>query len=115
VAFRLPIAGPEARRVEHRVAGADASPHLVMAAVLAGMMHGVTGKLEPTAEASGEVSEALPEFSAGLLDALRRLEASAALAGYIPRRYLQAYAQLKRGEYQDLFEEILPVEFDFYL
>jgi glutamine synthetase len=115
VAFRLPIAGPEARRVEHRVAGADASPHLVMAAVLAGMLHGVTGKLEPTAEASGAVSEALPEFSAGLLDSLRRLEASAALAGYIPRRYLQAYAQLKRGEYQDLFEEILSVEFDFYL
>ena len=41
VAFRLPIAGPAARRIEHRIAGADASPHLVMAAVLAGILHGV--------------------------------------------------------------------------
>jgi glutamine synthetase len=115
VAFRLPIAGPEARRIEHRVAGADASPHLVVAAVLAAILHGVTGKLEPTPEASGEVSEVLPEFEAGLLAALARLERSEVLAQYLPRRYLQAYAHVKRGEYQDLFEEILPVELDFYL
>jgi glutamine synthetase len=115
VAFRLPIAGPEARRIEHRVAGADASPHLVMAAVLAAILHGVTGGLEPTLEASGAVSEVRGEFAAGLLDALARLERSAALERYIPRRYLEAYAQVKRGEYQDLFGEILPVELDFYL
>ncbi|MFO1401889.1 MAG: glutamine synthetase family protein [Steroidobacteraceae bacterium] len=115
VAFRLPIAGPEARRIEHRIAGADASPHLVMAAVLAAILHGVEARLEPTAEAVGEVSEVQPEFAAGLLAALARLERSEALARYLPRRYLEAYAQLKRGEHQDLFEEILPVELDFYL
>lgn len=115
VAFRLPIAGPEARRIEHRIAGADASPHLVMAAVLAGILHGVSAQLEPTPEAQGEVSEAQPAFTAGLLAALERLERSELLARYLPRRYLEAYAQVKRGEYQDLFEEILPVELDFYL
>lgn len=115
VAFRLPIAGPEARRVEHRIAGADASPHLVMAAVLAGILHGVSERLEPGPEAQGEVSEVQPEFAAGLLDALVRLERSALLGRYFPPRYLEAYALVKRGEYQDLFEEILPVELDFYL
>ena len=35
VAFRIPVADAAAQRIEHRVAGADASPHLVMAAVLA--------------------------------------------------------------------------------
>jgi glutamine synthetase len=115
VAFRLPIAGPEARRIEHRVAAADASPHLAMAAVLAAILHGVAGKLEPTPEASGEVREMRPEFAAGLLDALRRLESSEALARYIPRRYLAAFAHVKRGEYQDLFDAILPEELDFYL
>ena len=115
VAFRLPIAGPEARRVEHRIAGADASPHLVMAAVLAGILHGVSERLDPGPEAQGEVSEVQPEFAAGLLDALVRLERSALLGRYFPPRYLEAYALVKRGEYQDLFEEILPVELDFYL
>jgi len=115
VAFRLPVAGPEARRIEHRVAGADASPHLVVAAVLAGILHGVQERLEPTPESQGEVHEVAPEFEGGLLDALARLERSATLARYVPRRYLEAYAAVKRGEYQDLFAEILPVEYDFYL
>lgn len=115
VAFRLPIAGPAARRIEHRIAGADASPHLVMAAVLAGILHGVEQRLEPGPEAQGEVSEVQPEFAAGLLAALERLEHSALLARYFPRRYLEAYAALKRGEYADLFEAIQPVELDFYL
>jgi glutamine synthetase len=86
-----------------------------MAAVLAAILHGVANGLEPTLEASGAVSEVQGEFAAGLLDALARLERSAALERYIPRRYLEAYAQVKRGEYQDLFGEILPVELDFYL
>jgi glutamine synthetase len=64
--LRLPIAGPEARRVEHRIAGADAVP--CQAVVLAGILHGVaSGSIRP--EAQGE-SEVQPEFVAGLLDAL---------------------------------------------
>ena len=41
VALRVPSGPPEARRIEHRVAGADASPYLVLAAVLAGIHHGL--------------------------------------------------------------------------
>jgi hypothetical protein len=42
------------------------------------------------------------------------LEQSSILPSYIPRQYLQAYAQHKRGEYEALFEEILPQELNFY-
>ena len=34
--LRIPPGGPKARRIEHRVAGSDANPYLVLAAVLAG-------------------------------------------------------------------------------
>jgi glutamine synthetase len=115
VAFRIPIADAAARRIEHRVAGADASPHLVMAAVLAAIHHGITNRLAATEAVFGRVSGALPEFSYGLLDSLRRLEASATLARYIPERYLRAYAELKRSEYTELVEQILPAELAFYL
>jgi len=57
----------------------------------------------------------LPEFSAGLLHSLERLERSALLSRYIPERYLRAYAELKRGEYAALMEQVLPGELDFYL
>jgi glutamine synthetase len=115
VAFRIPVADAAARRIEHRVAGADASPHLVMAAVLAAVHHGITQKLTATPPVTGRVTDALPEFSSGLLDSLRRLEESAALARYIPERYLRAYAELKRSEYGEMMGRILPSELDFYL
>jgi hypothetical protein len=37
-----------------------------------------------------------------------------ALATYIPKRYLEAHAQLKRGKYDVLFEEISSRELEFY-
>ncbi len=41
VAVRVPNGPPKARRLEHRIAGADAHPHLVLAAILAGMLEGI--------------------------------------------------------------------------
>ena len=115
VAFRIPVADAAAKRIEHRVAGADASPHLVMAAVLAAIHHGITQKLEATDPVTSRVQGVLPPFAAGLLHSLDRLERSASLSGYIPERYLRAYAELKRSEYAALMERVLPCELDFYL
>ena len=47
VALRVPSGPAAARRIEHRLAGADASPYLVLAAVLAGIHHGLCKRLEP--------------------------------------------------------------------
>ncbi|NQB09514.1 glutamine synthetase, partial [Pseudomonas aeruginosa] len=47
VALRVPTGSPDAVRLEHRVAGADANPYLLLAAVLAGVHHGLTNKVEP--------------------------------------------------------------------
>jgi glutamine synthetase len=116
VAFRIPVGGGEARRVEHRVAGAEASPHLVMAAVLAAVHHGVTRGLEPTAPANGDAGRRRdPQFPDGILAALARLERSRLLAEYMPRRFLAAYAASKRGEYADLIGQVFAREYDFYL
>jgi glutamine synthetase len=38
---RIPGGDQKARRIEHRVSGADASPYLVCSAVLAGMLYGI--------------------------------------------------------------------------
>jgi glutamine synthetase len=116
VAFRVPAAcGPDTR-IEHRVAGADASPHLVVAAVLAGVLHGISHKLAPvTPAAQGRVLAARdPSFPRTLWHALDRLEASEPLSMYFPRRYLEAYAQLKRGECETLLEDISARELDYY-
>jgi glutamine synthetase len=116
VAFRVPAAHGSGRRIEHRVAGADASPHLVVAAILAAVLHGVTQHLSPTAPAVGRIQSGPdPAFPNGLLAALERLEHSSLLSTYIPAKYLQLFAQLKRKEYAALIGELFVREFDFYL
>jgi glutamine synthetase len=116
VAFRIPAASRPDTRVEHRVAGADASPHLVVAALLAGVLHGIGNRLTPLSPAAqGKVTAARdPSFPRALWDALERVERSELLATYFPQRYLQAYAQLKRGECEALFEDTSARELDFY-
>ena len=52
VSVRVPADAPAATRIEHRVAGADANPYLVVAAILAGMLHGIE-QLQPPAAAGG--------------------------------------------------------------
>jgi glutamine synthetase len=56
-----------------------------------------------------------PDFPNGLLAGLERLEHSSLLCSYIPAKFLQLYAELKRKEYAAVIEELFIREFDFYL
>jgi glutamine synthetase len=47
VALRIPLSSDANKRLEHRVAGADSNPYLVVAAVLAGIHHGISQLCEP--------------------------------------------------------------------
>ncbi|HVC02158.1 MAG TPA: glutamine synthetase family protein [Steroidobacteraceae bacterium] len=116
VAFRVPAARGEGRRVEHRVAGADASPHLVVAAILAAILHGIQHELPATLPAQGRVESAPDgEFPDGLLAALDRMRNSPLLAQYLAPRFLDAFRELKRREHAALMHDIVPREYDFYL
>lgn len=116
VAFRIPAGGAAARRIEHRIAGAEANPYLVMAAMLAGVHHGLTQGLAPTPPSSGNAGEvADPAMPLKLWQALDRLEASALLADYLGPRYPAAYAAIKRSEFEAFLAEVLPREYDWYL
>ncbi|HLY58414.1 MAG TPA: glutamine synthetase family protein [Stellaceae bacterium] len=116
VAFRIPAAHGAGRRLEHRVAAADASPHLVLAALLAAMHHGVTGNLTPTPPVVGNVGyERDPAFPGDIFAALHALETAAILTDYVPARFLRLYAELKRNEFAEIMRTITPREYDFYL
>lgn len=115
VAFRIPAQHGSARRVEHRVAGADASPHLVMAAMLAGLLHGIQHEIDPGPPVVGKSVGGDAEFPGDLLVALDRLVNGQLLSRYVPKEYLEVFAITKRGEYFDLIEDIFPREYDFYV
>lgn len=116
VSFRVPAGGGAARRIEHRIAGAEANPYLVMAALLAGLHHGLTHRLTPTPPSTGNAGEtADPEMPLKLWTALDRLEGSALMADYLGPRYPAAYATIKRAEFEAFMADVLPREYDWYL
>lgn len=116
VAFRLPIHDDDSRRLEHRVAGAEANPYLVMAAVLAGVHYGLSNKLEPgekhTGNAGAEVDSDLPLTP---WDAFRAIENASVLSDYLSPEYTRIYAQVKQAEFDAFMDEAFSREFDWYL
>jgi len=116
VAFRVPASDASARRIEHRFAGAEANPYLVLAAVLAGAHYGLVNRLDPGPPAAGNAGEtADPAMPARLWSALDRIEGSAILADYLGSRYPKAYADIKRAELDAFLGAVLPREYDWYL
>ncbi|UXX84967.1 glutamine synthetase family protein [Roseovarius pelagicus] len=117
VAVRLPpVTNGAARRLEHRVSGAEANPYLVTAAVLAGVHHGLTLGLDPgekhTGNAGSEVDAGLPLT---LWDALTALAEAQVLPDYLGAEYLQIYRDVKHAEFTEFMEEISGREYRWYL
>ena len=116
VAFRIPPSDAANRRIEHRVSGAEANPYLVLAAVLAGVHHGIENKLKPgekeTGNAGAAVDDALPLT---LWQALDRLSAAEVLPGYLGTDYLNIYREVKQAEFEAFMDAIHPREYDWYL
>ena len=116
VAFRIPSGSTNARRVEHRVAGADANPYLVLAVLLAGVHHGLVNKIDPGPPADGNACTVVdPDLPLELDKALDRLTQSKTLASYIDPHYIALYCETKRGEMEKFRRHLSPLEYDWYL
>jgi len=85
VAIRLPDAAHDNKRIEHRVAGADADPALVIAVILAAVHFGIKNQCEPGVQMFGDATLPmynLPPIVTTLGDAIARLKDSKLIDGY---------------------------------
>ncbi len=116
VAFRLPVSNGESRRLEHRVAGAEANPFLVAAAVLAGVHHGLVNELDAgkktTGNAGAVIDDTLPLTPWHAFDVMERSEI---LPEYLGEDYVQIYLEVKRAEFEAFMAETFSREYDWYL
>jgi glutamine synthetase len=116
VAMRIPLSSPANTRVEHRVAGADANPYLVVAALLAGIHHGLSEQVEPgpvTPESAQIAYQAtVPVRWTQALDAF---DAGTLLPRYIGEPYRDLFARCRREEEGNYNAEIPTKDFDWYL
>jgi glutamine synthetase len=98
VGLRVPDSSPSARRVENRVAGADANPYLAIAASLACGFIGMVEELEPTKPIEGSayrLAQTLPRYLSDALDQLRRARP---LRQMLSEEFVEALVMVKEIE-----------------
>lgn len=104
--LRIPLSGPEARRVENRIAGADANPYLAIAATLAAGLAGIDEGLAPTDPITGNAYDHAHQLARTFVVAHERMAASAAAPRLLGAGFVQAYLAVKGLEYDSYLSEI---------
>jgi glutamine synthetase len=98
-AVRIPEQDGPAARIEHRVAGADANPYLVVALILGGLLRGLESDLDPGEETTPANTVAnAPNLTHDFLTAVERFQRSPFIADILGSRYQRLYGDTKRKE-----------------
>ncbi|OWJ90858.1 glutamine synthetase, partial [Pseudomonas sp. A46] len=116
VGLRVPDAGPQNRRVENRLAGADANPYLAIAASLLCGYIGMVEGVNPSAPVKGRGYERRNlRLPLTLEAALERMESCRDIEKYLSSKFVQAYVAVKRAEHENFKRVISSWEREFLL
>ena len=116
VAVRIPQSDAKNLRFEHRVAGADANPYLVTAAIAAGVHHGLKNKCDPGRMIEeGEQVRLKTRIPDRWDQAIDQFSGSKILPDYLGSKYCEYYALNRQGESREFHNTISPIDFDWYL
>lgn len=114
-ALRIPAGPSAARRIEHRVAGADANPYIVLAAILGGALDGLQRKAVPPAPVASNSHEAgLPSLALDWRSALERFEQSATAKSILDPEFVEAFAACKHQEQEVFAARVTEFELQTY-
>jgi glutamine synthetase len=115
VAMRVPCSDVGNTRIEHRIAGADANPYLVTAAVLAGMLHGIERRIDPGPPVVGNAYEQQPPREAYWRDAIAAFRRSAFAAEAFGEPFRHIYGEQKAKELRSFHREVSDIDYQWYL
>jgi glutamine synthetase len=110
VGLRVPDSGPEARRVENRLAGSDVNPYLAIAATLACGFLGMQEGLKPTDSIEGSAYGTEFLLHKHIYSAIEALDESDAMRSMLGDEFVTVYCALKNHEYMEFQEIITPWE-----
>ncbi|PRY94680.1 glutamate--putrescine ligase [Hasllibacter halocynthiae] len=98
-AIRIPSGAPEARRIEHRVAGGDVNPYLLLAAVLGAALAGIEDGAEPPDPLSGNAyAQDLRAIPDTWDDAIAAFETDPWTRRILPDELIRNFVATKRQE-----------------
>jgi glutamine synthetase len=99
-AIRIPGGAPEARRIEHRVAGGDINPYLMLATVLGSAMLGIEENMTPPPPITGNAYEVpdLPQLAPDWGSAIDSFASDPLIARILPGDLIKNLVMTKRQE-----------------
>jgi glutamine synthetase len=98
-AVRIPSGSSKARRIEHRVAGGDVNPYLMLAAILGAALNGIEDKIEPPAPITGNAYALdLPQVPTTWTDAIHAFETCPEIARTFAPELIRNFVLTKRQE-----------------
>jgi glutamine synthetase len=121
VSLRIPTGPATSRHLEHRIAGADANPYLVVATVLSGIQHGIEQALDPgppvvgNGYAAAEADGARRELPATWHEAIERAARSEFLQQALGPDFLKIFLAIKRQECERFSAEVTELDRLWYL
>ncbi len=117
-AIRIPPGKAADRRIEHRLSGADANPYLTLAAILAGIHHGITKKIKAPPAVEGNAyrqTSTDAQMPATWQAALAQFSASEWAKEYFGERFRHVFGATKLAECEKFNSHITSLEYDWYL
>ncbi len=108
--LRVPVSGPEARRIENRIAGADTNPYLALATSLACGFLGMKEAIEPRKAVPGNAYQADHGLPRGLLEALQLFSSCEPLKEILGVGFCELYEAVKVEEFEEYMRVISPWE-----
>ena len=116
VAVRVPAGNPAARRLEHRVAGADANPYLMFAVLLAAMLAGIEQEMSPGKPATGDSysqqKDTLPVY---MQDSLGLFQQSEFIRDALGDELQRIFSLTKAQEIDEFRRRVTQLEYQSYL
>jgi glutamine synthetase len=115
VALRIPRSNGAATRIEHRIAGADANPYLVIASILAGVSHGIANQIDPgpAVEGNAETIQA-PPLPTAWVNSLDLFQRSEIVRGAFGASFQDVFSRLKQAERSNFERIVTPLDHLWY-
>ncbi len=113
--LRIPASGPAARRVENRVAGADANPYLAIAASLAAGLRGIQEQLAASEPLSGNGYGQAHSLPRSMEAALQKMQHSPVARALFGEDFVTGYCAVKALEFESFQSEVSAWERRFLL
>jgi len=108
--IRIPLSGPDSRRVENRLAGMDCNPYLGIAASLACGYLGLMQETWPSKPLKKDAYESTPDIPQVLGQALQLFDGADELRQILGEEFCRVYSIVKYAEYEEFLQVISPWE-----